>query len=144
MPLSSQKAFLRVIQERRCRPVGGQEETEIDFRLVAATHRDLFTSVASLNTRLRRPMRPAAIGILIPGHARDLLCFAAMRHLMGDMRIVLVLPDSRPQTISDGHALHPRFISYADSDLKDVEAVVAKMVATLQGRRSLATAETAG
>jgi hypothetical protein len=107
-------------------------------------HCDLFTSVASLNTRLRRPMRPAAIGILIPGHARDLLCFAAMRHLMGDMRIVLVLPDSRPQTISDGHALHPRFISYADSDLKDVEAVVAKMVATLQGRRSLATAETAG
>ena len=41
MPLSIQKALLRVIQERRCRPVGGQEETEIDFRLVAATHRDL-------------------------------------------------------------------------------------------------------
>jgi two-component system NtrC family response regulator len=41
LPLCSQKAFLRVIQEQRFRPVRGQEEIKVDFRLIAATNRNL-------------------------------------------------------------------------------------------------------
>jgi two-component system NtrC family response regulator len=38
---SVQKSFLRVLQERRFRPIGGKEEIKSDFRLIAASNRDL-------------------------------------------------------------------------------------------------------
>ena len=41
LPFPVQKSFLRVLQEHRFRPVGGIKEIVSDFRLVAATNRDL-------------------------------------------------------------------------------------------------------
>ena len=41
LPLNLQKAFLRVLQEKRFRPIGEAKEVASDFRLVAATNRDL-------------------------------------------------------------------------------------------------------
>jgi len=44
------------------------------------------------------------------------------------MRIILILPDEDNETITMGHTLFPRFSTYADSDFKDVAAVLKKMI----------------
>ncbi|HLU70076.1 MAG TPA: sigma-54 dependent transcriptional regulator [Fibrobacteria bacterium] len=45
MPLGLQARFLRVLQEKMVRPVGGDSDIAVDFRLLCATHRDLFAEV---------------------------------------------------------------------------------------------------
>ncbi|MGY6518246.1 MAG: sigma-54-dependent transcriptional regulator [Lysobacteraceae bacterium] len=46
LPLHMQVKLLRVIQEKRVRPVGGQTELPIDVRILSATHKNLAQLVA--------------------------------------------------------------------------------------------------
>lgn len=80
MPLSVQKAFLRVLQERRVRSVGGLEEAPCHFRLVAATHQDLEAMAREGLFREDLLFRLQGVDIELPpliGQPDDILDFAA-------------------------------------------------------------------
>jgi two-component system response regulator HydG len=66
LPLARQAALLRALQERRYRPVGGDEEVAFDARIVAATNRDLERAVAERSFRQDLYYRLAAVEIRVP------------------------------------------------------------------------------
>lgn len=66
LPLSIQKAFLRVLQEKSFRPVGGKQVLHSDFRLIVATNRDLEQMVSEGTFRQDLLFRLKASTILLP------------------------------------------------------------------------------
>ncbi len=66
MPLNVQKKFLRVLQERRFKPVGGSTELKSNFRLICATNRNLEEMVKSGEFRSDLLFRIMTIHIDLP------------------------------------------------------------------------------
>lgn len=66
LPLAVQKKFLRALQEKKFRPVGSKTEISSNFRLVAATHRDVSKMVQQRLFREDFYFRIASLTIEIP------------------------------------------------------------------------------
>lgn len=90
MPLALQPKLLRVLQERKLRPVGGQRELSVDFRIVAATHHDLERLVATSQFREDLYYRIAVVTLDLPplrarGHDVLLLAQHFIKHFSAHM-----------------------------------------------------------
>ncbi len=66
LPLDFQKAFLRVLQELRFRPLGAKQEVKSDFRVVAATNRNLVDMVEQGDFRSDLLFRLQTITVSVP------------------------------------------------------------------------------
>ncbi len=80
LSLEMQKSFLRVLQEKRVRPVGSEKEVECGFRLIAATHRDLNKMVGEGTFRKDLLYRIRTFSIKLP----------PLRHRKNDYRELAV------------------------------------------------------
>jgi hypothetical protein len=92
-------------------------------------------SLALLDKRLRRPSHNVEILLLYIANAIEIRHLSAMRPLLADMSLVVVLPDHNADIIAWAHKLSPRFIAYADDGLTQAGAVLEKM---LQARKVVA------
>lgn len=66
MSLRTQAKLLRVIQEKRVRPVGGSEEIPVDFRIVCATHKNILQMTKTGDFRADLYFRLAVVPLYIP------------------------------------------------------------------------------
>ncbi|TKB23326.1 sigma-54-dependent Fis family transcriptional regulator [Desulfopila sp. IMCC35006] len=85
LPLSIQKTFLRLLQEHEYRPVGSTKQAYSDFRVVAATNRDLKKCVENGTFRSDLLFRLQAYTIALPalkerlGDVRELVLYFILR-----------------------------------------------------------------
>ena len=88
---------------------------------------EIFSSIGTLQQRLSGLHEDAVIAILAARHRSQLPLFEKLHEVFVDIRMVLLLPDHAPETIRLAHQLYPRYVSFKDTNLDDLLAVVARM-----------------
>ena len=92
---------------------------------------EIYRTIESLANRFKQAAYNLCIAVLFAADKEALSGFLSIRNLFDDVRIVLILPDRNNETISSGHKLYPRFLSYSDSNFNDVALVLNKMIKSL-------------
>ena len=118
------KLFLYVPD--RCR--SGKRLQRVIEALVSKEDTEIYRTIDGLTFRLRQPRHDPSIAVLLTATREDLSEILSLRDLLGDIRIMLVLPDRKRDTIAKGHTLRPRFVTYADSDFVEMAAVLSKVL----------------
>ena len=107
LPAGAQAKLLRALQERVIERVGGAESSAVDFRLVAATNRDLAADIASRTFRRDLFYRLNVVGVRLP----------ALRERAGDIALLAA------------HFLAVAMQRLGKHDLRLTEHAVARMAA---------------
>ena len=92
--------------------------------------RTTYRDIQTLSQRLREPAEGQRIVLLTASSRQDLSLIQSIRGLLSDESIILILPDREADTIAMGHSLHPRFLTYMDSDFTELPGVLVKMLRT--------------
>jgi len=97
-------------------------------RVVPKEKIEIYRSIGSLALRLRQPLDSSTIIVILAFNREELLNISSVRDLLTDVRLILIIPDRKQETLSMAHSLCPRFLSYIDDDFTDIVAVLDKML----------------
>jgi hypothetical protein len=104
-------------------------------KLVVADEIEIFRTIDSLSRRLKQPKFDLKIMVLLTTTRKELSEILSIKDLFHDIRIILILPDCDGATLSMGHTLYPRFISYIDSDFEDVAVALSNITGYLASQQ---------
>ena len=95
----------------------------------------------SLSARLREPLEETVLLLLFPANPDDFKEILSIRHLLENVRTIVVAPNQETETVAMAHMLRPRFLTYAGEDLQTLTSVLYKMTSDrnsdgVQERRS--------
>ena len=85
-------------------------------------------SIELFSEMLRQPLNNISVVVLMVTTRDELVHFYLMKLLFDNIRIILILPDRHKDTLALSLKLKTSFISYIDSDLLDVTAVLGQIL----------------
>lgn len=113
----------------------GERLQRIIRDLVPKERLEIYDTFKGFSERLHKPMDEIPVAVILAASEEDLLTILSISHLLYDVKFILILPNREDITVAIGHSLRPRFVSYADSDFREVTAVLGKMIGGFYFRR---------
>ena len=89
---------------------------------------ELYHTIKKLSLRLSRPVEDQSVVLLIAADRIDLLAIISLQKLLGDIHVIIILPDREDESVSIGYKLKPRFLTYVNGDLSEVHAILRKLL----------------
>lgn len=94
---------------------------------------ELHQSSGSFFRRLCQPAREIAAGVLVMTRREDFDQIFVLRELLDDIPLIIVLPDGNEDLVPRAHLLRPRFVTFWDQGLREVPAVLNRMLGHANG-----------
>ena len=85
-------------------------------------------SVDDLRRHLCCPKGWAHTAVLVAANRMELERLTVLEPLLTRYRIILIVWENDMETLTEGHKLRPRFLTYIDGDLRDVGSVLARIL----------------
>lgn len=96
--------------------------------VVPPTQLEEFHDFETLMQFLVSSLDEKQIMVLRVSSPEDFVDYRRTRELIRDVQILLVMPDHKEKSLSLGHLLHPRFMTFEDGDFNDLASVLEKML----------------
>ncbi|MFA5903622.1 MAG: hypothetical protein WC836_06765 [Desulfobacula sp.] len=115
----------------------GQRYTDIlDFArgLFLSDEISIHSEVIGFSKAIVEPGFAHRIILILAASSRDLYKILPYRDLLEDRHVILILPDSEKDTMTQALSLYPRYIDYIQNDPTDVFLVLKKMVQKIHGQ----------
>jgi hypothetical protein len=108
-------------------------------RLEAAVHKvipehhiESFQNLDDFRERLRMPVEPDSVAVLMTSSQEELQLMQRLRGLLTEIYVILVIPDRKKSVVELAHLLLPRFLNQKESDFADLTLVLYKMYVNSQ------------
>jgi hypothetical protein len=89
---------------------------------------EMIHTAEGLAQRLARPQNGLEVAILLATSRAKLWELQSLEQMLERLRVILILPDTDPQSIAQAHSLRPRYLTNIQSDFQDVAAVLRKIM----------------
>jgi hypothetical protein len=106
--------------EHRFRTLLGTEVPEKKFEICHC--------IGELSLKLIMPPSNVKVAVLFALTQFDIMGILSLGNLMADVKSILILADDDRDTIMKAHTLRPRYITWLDSDFRNIVNVLKKMI----------------
>ena len=95
---------------------------------ISAAQRELLQSFEELVQKLTRSSHEKIIMVYVAADREELSNLISIRKKLFNINLILILPDNKEMTVSQGYKLYPRFLTTLGYDVAEVAAILKKMI----------------
>ena len=107
--------------------VGDQLQKLVEAR-IPGEKLEVYHSIDKLSQRFKQPFDDLGVAVLMAANHEELMNIFSIRDLLRSLRIILVTPDQKEETVFLAHQLRPRLLTYINGDLSSITTVLARML----------------